>query len=123
MANKGKQFKYNDIQVFENLIAKYFADCLAEERPITMSGLAYALGFTDRNALYSYAKRPDYDFHIKRALLRIEQAYEERLSTNNCTGAIFALKNRGWKDTNTIEDITDRKPEIVTINWVGASAG
>jgi hypothetical protein len=28
----------------------------------------------------------------------IEMYHEERLSENNVTGAIFALKNMGWRD-------------------------
>lgn len=42
----------------------------------------------------------------------VEMAYEHKLSSINVTGAIFALKNMGWKDKSEM-DI--RTPEGVTV--------
>ena len=36
-------------------------------------------------------------------MLTIEAFYEGRLTSAACTGAIFALKNRGWEDTRKVE--------------------
>lgn len=44
----------------------------------------------------------------------VEMAYEHKLSTSNVTGAIFALKNMGWKDKSEM-DI--RTPEGVSIMY------
>jgi hypothetical protein len=115
----GRPPKYETPEELETAIDSYFAKCEADERDITMSGLAYHLGFNSRNSLYNYEDKEVFNVPIKRALLRIEQAYEERLYGGQCTGAIFALKNRGWRDTQTIDDVSSRKPETVTINWVG----
>jgi site-specific DNA-adenine methylase len=117
----GRPAKYDNPDDLIKAADAYFATCEDEERPITMSGLAYALGFTSRNSLYNYEEKPEFSVPIKRALLRIEQAYEERLSGSACTGAIFALKNRGWKDTQTHEDITT-KPRKIEIELVEPSA-
>ena len=64
----------------------------------TISGLAYHLGFASRKAFYDYEDKPEFSNTIKKARLRIEIEYEKQLYNDKCTGAIFALKNLGWKD-------------------------
>lgn len=64
----------------------------------SVTGLSLSLGFADKTTLYEYRDRPEFSYPIKTALTLIEQYHEERLSENNVTGAIFALKNMGWKD-------------------------
>lgn len=89
---------------FEPLIKKttYAGDVNISERiPIdkpTITGLALHLGFESRQSLYDYEKDGAFSYTIKNARLRIESKYEERLHEQACTGAIFALKNFGWKD-------------------------
>jgi hypothetical protein len=80
--------------------------------PNTITGLAYFLGFADRQSLNDYQERPEYSFIIKRARARVEMAYEEKLSGQNVTGAIFALKNMGWKDKTEVEQSGG-----LTVNW------
>lgn len=65
---------------------------------LTITGLAMWLGFCDRQSLYDYEKRPEYSCIIKEARLAVENDYELSLRTQSVTGAIFALKNMGWKD-------------------------
>lgn len=83
----------------QNVIDAYFAS----EGKKTISGLAYHLGFESRQSFYDYENREDYSYTIKRARLRIEMTYEQALQGNSCTGAIFALKNLGWKDKSEVE--------------------
>jgi len=79
------------------------ADKNKKEHPC-FSGLAYSLGFSSRQSLHEYAKRDDAtSLPIKRAMLKIEWSYEIALHSQSCTGAIFALKNRGWTDKSEIE--------------------
>lgn len=74
------------------------------ELPIpTITGLAYYLGFESRQSFYDYEEKPEFSYTIKRARLFIEKEYEEQLSVGNTVGAIFALKNMGWKDKNETE--------------------
>lgn len=64
----------------------------------TITGLCYYLGFESRQSFYDYEQRPEFSYTIKRARLFIEQEYEEQLTQGNTVGAIFALKNMGWRD-------------------------
>lgn len=69
----------------------------------TITWLALFLGFSNRQALYAYEAKEAYSDTIKRARTFIEMEYEEQLSLWNTAWAIFALKNFGWKDTQTLE--------------------
>jgi len=70
----------------------------------TITGLAYHLGFESRQSFYDYEDKPEFSYTIKRARLFIEKEYEKLLSGGQCTGAIFALKNFGWKDKTEVEN-------------------
>lgn len=86
----------------------YINLCEEGDETAGFSGLAYYLGFSSRQSLYEYAKRDDaLSLPIKRALLYIESDYEKILRHQSCTGAIFALKNRGWTDKTEIEHSGD----------------
>jgi len=74
---------------------------------LTSSGLAYHIGFASRQSLYDYAKKEEYSYTIKRAMLFIEKEYEMKLGTGNAAGIIFALKNFGWKDQTEIVQKTE----------------
>ncbi len=80
----------------------------ADKTPIkvsvpTITGLALFLGFDSRQSFYDYEKREEFSYTIKVARLRIEREYEQLLQWGNVTGAIFSLKNLGWKDEHTTE--------------------
>lgn len=70
---------------------------------ITVTGLALFLGFDSRSTLYEYQKKKQFSYSIKRALTHIEQQYENQLFERNPSGAIFALKNFGWKDKTEVD--------------------
>ena len=86
----------------------------------TVSGLAYFLGFCSRQSFYDYEKKEGFSYTIKRARLFIEVEYEEQLQHGNTTGAIFALKNMGWKD-KTEGDHSVKEFNIKPIEWVQSS--
>jgi hypothetical protein len=102
----------------------YFAECEAQSprRPITMPGLAYALGFTSAKSLGKYRSAEGYEeFHdaMNRACLRVEQFTAESLygKNSNVAGPIFALKNMGWKDKEP------EKQGDTIINIIGEAKG
>lgn len=64
----------------------------------TITGLAYFLGFESRQSIYDYEKEGQFSYVIKRARLRVESGYEQRLMSTTPAGPIFALKNMGWSD-------------------------
>ena len=61
------------------------------------------LGFCDRRSFYDYEQNEGFSYTVKKARLRIEAEYENALHYQSPTGAIFALKNFGWKDKQDIE--------------------
>lgn len=64
----------------------------------TVTGLVLYLGFSHRQSLDDYEKKKVFSDIIKRARLRIENQYELKLHGDKNVGAIFALKNMGWRD-------------------------
>ena len=115
----GRPAKYKTAEELQKAIDAYFLE-LGDEMP-TVSGLAYYLGFADRNSIYDYSRKDEFSRTIKRAVLGIERLYEAQLVNGkaNTAGVIFWLKNQGWRDTQTLNDISDRKPQKVEINFVG----
>jgi hypothetical protein len=84
-------------------IDSYFAECFANEKPPTVSGLAYALGMS-RQALCDYSHKDQFLDTLKKARQRVEIALEERLDAAAPAGAIFNLKNNfGWKDQQAVD--------------------
>lgn len=87
----------------ERLIGDYLKECRKGNDKLTISGIALTLGFNSVQSLYDYENREEYSALIKRARLIVANGYEKKLHGTNVTGAIFALKNMGWKDTTTNE--------------------
>lgn len=87
----------------------------------TITGLALFLGFNSRQSLYDYGKKDEFAYIVKKAQTFIEREYEEMLQTGNVTGAIFALKNMGWKDQNQTDHTTGGQkiqPSLTTFEVV-----
>lgn len=64
----------------------------------TVTGLTLYLGFSHRGTLDDYEKKKEFADIIKRGRTRVEFEYEKKLHGDKNVGAIFALKNMGWKD-------------------------
>ena len=92
------------VEEFERLAEDYFTACESKDKPPTVTGLALHLGLCRRSSLAEYEKRPEFLYSVKRAKLRIEEYYESQLTTaKNPTGAIFMLKNFGWRDKQCVQ--------------------
>jgi len=113
----GKRPFYKTDKQLRNKIDEYFAggyrkrtvfigrDSIPMEIPdITISDLVIFLGFCDRSSFYALEKIEKFRHTIKRARTFIEREYESLLKGNNVTGAIFALKNFGWTDTQEVKN-------------------
>lgn len=92
----GRPPLFESPEQLETAVKQYFSDI--SNSPYTITGIALWLGFADRQSLYDYQERPEYSCIIKELRTRVENGYEQRLFANNPTGAIFALKNMGWRD-------------------------
>ena len=94
---------YDTAEQLEAKIAEYLLDCKENNIPLTICGLCLSCGFESRQSFYAYEKKDGFSYTIKRARLIIQMSYEMRLSGANATGSIFALKNFGWTDNQSIQ--------------------
>ncbi len=97
-ADSGRPAMFETEDALVSAIQAYFDKQVESGLPITISGLAYDLGFISRQSLYDYKEREEFSYILKRATFFVESQYENKLSGTTPTGAIFALKNMGWKD-------------------------
>lgn len=98
--------KYKTQEELEKGINKYFAQCDENQKPYTMSGLAYSLGI-DRVTLINYGKNDLFFTLIKEAKDRVQAQLEENalMGKSNSTFTIFNLKNNyGWRDTVEVKN-------------------
>lgn len=106
MAERGRPRAFNSVEELESKIKDYFDYCNKENKPYTMSGLAYYLD-VDRKTIVNYTKDEEYFPTIKKARDRVQMQLEENalMNISNSTFTIFNLKNNfDWKDrieTNT----------------------
>lgn len=96
----GRPRVYDTVEELDEAIQSYFDE---NGEDLTIPGLAYHLGFASRQSIYDYKENELFSYSIKRAILKIESVYAKKLSGQNVTGVIFALKNMGWKDSTQHE--------------------
>lgn len=133
----GRPPAYKTKEEIQEKIDKYFKDCEGElvldkegnpiidkygnvvktgVRPLTVTGLALALGFNSRQSLLNYQDKEEFMDTITRAKAKVEQYAEERLyDKDGANGAKFSLSNNfeGWKEKQQIEAEVNSE---VTIN-------
>ena len=136
--NKGRPPMYKTPEEMQNAIDKYFEECKGEyitdeegnlltdkhgypvktkERPLTITGLALALGFTTRQSLLNYEGDPAFLDTIKKAKAKVEQYAEERLfDKDGVNGAKFNLSNnfKGWSERQQIDSNVNLAPVVFT---------
>jgi hypothetical protein len=94
------------VKQFEKRRDDYFDDCVARGKKITISGLAYALGFSSVQSVHDYRKDPDFKEAVDRAYLFVEKETEEGLLEGEVPPAagIFTMKARfGLVDKQHVE--------------------
>lgn len=100
---KGRVFTDNEGRV---VLDKYGYPVMVDTKPLTITGLALALGFASRQALLNYQDREEFNDTITRAKARVEEYAESRLfDKDGANGAKFSLANNfeGWKEKQQIE--------------------
>ena len=103
----GRPMKFQSLEQLQDGIDRYFADCEANNKPFTITGLCLSLD-TTRETICDYQVKPVYSDAIKRAKERVASYAEEHCYTSrNPAGAIFLAKNHGFRDTQQL-DITTR---------------
>ncbi len=108
MADVGRPPLYSDPLVMEAKIDQYF-DGLEDGGIPSVAELAFHLGFSYRQALCEYEKKPEFSNTVKKAKLRIEIDRTKRLlSGPNTAGVIFDLTNNyGWKNPQHLKHSGD----------------
>ena len=84
-------------------------------KPLTITGLAVALGFSSRQSLLNYQCKKEFLDTITRARTRVEQYVEESLFyKDSANGAKFSLANNfeGWKEKKQVEAEVNSEVEI-----------
>lgn len=99
----GRPRLYATPEEFDERVEAYHQYCKQENEPVTWTGLALFLGFSSRQSIDEYQKYDGFSDSVKRAKALVEWHYELRLCGDKPTGAIFALKNFGWKDKQEID--------------------
>ena len=122
----GRPPTYKNVEEIKEKIEEYFKWCEGEplivdgevvlnkagepviynKHPLTITGLALALGFTTRQALLNYEAKAEFVDTIKEAKSRVERYAEERLyDRDGVNGAKFSLSNnfKGWAEKQQIE--------------------
>lgn len=90
---------------------------ITKQKPLTITGLALALGFSGRQALLNYEGKQEFMDTVKRAKSRIEQYAEERLfDKDGVNGAKFNLSNNfsGWSERQQIDSNVKLAPVVFT---------
>lgn len=114
------QGEYRTVEELDpiTLDIRKWQECVRRPEPATITGLVLFLGFVNRQSLtdyQDYPDRPEFSDIIKKARSRVEHAYELSLDRDKPTGAIFALKNMGWKDRSEVAPVT---PEGDALNFM-----
>jgi hypothetical protein len=104
----GRPRKFKDAEELYNIGINYINERIEKKEHLTITGLCIELG-TYRECLLDYesGKYDDDDNKfsdtVKRLKAHCENYAENKIYGNNPTGAIFALKNYGWKDKTELD--------------------
>lgn len=110
---EGEILKYDNGKTVLN---KFGNPVVINRKPPTVTGLALALGFTNRLDLLRYQGKEEFCNTITRAKSMVEQYAEERLfDREGSNGAQFSLRNnfKGWDADKKNDDSGDGKITIV----------
>lgn len=135
MVNILNNLKFKTADEMQKKINKYFKDCegkplvvdgksvfnkngepvITGKKPLTVTGLALALGMRSRQTLLNYQHKDD-DFSkiIENAKLRIENFAEEQLyDSGSFKGAQFNLRNNyGWREELSVNSDINMNADI-----------
>lgn len=116
----GRPLKFKTIKKLQDAIDEYFYKCDEDNEPVTITGLALALD-TTRETLCDYEDKDLFSDAIKKAKLKVQNAYEKRLIKRGNAGDIFALKNFGWVDKTEVDNTVKIKAALVEFGDGGNS--
>ena len=120
MAGKGNPRRWRTAKALQAAVDAYFDECSEKGRVPSVAGLALALGFMSRQALYRYTDREnennsdEYVTIITRAKLKIEEANIQLAYNRDASpGARFILQNGfNYSDKHELTTRNEIKVEL-----------
>lgn len=97
------------------ILDRYNQPVIVDAKPLTVTGLALALGFNSRQALLNYQAKAEFNDTIMRAKAKVEEYAEMRLfDKDGANGAKFSLANnfKGWAEKQQIDANVDSTVNI-----------
>lgn len=114
--NKDLRQKYKTIKQLDTAVDVYFSEKVIIQDK-TVAGLCLHLGFESKDIFLNVDKYgQQYKEVLKRAKLKMEKYYEEKLIGNRVTGSIFALKNLGWSDKDK-DDTKTQNTQVIIVKF------
>ena len=95
MAERGRPRAFNSVEELESKINDYFEYCNKENKPYTMSGLAYYLD-VDRKTIVNYTKEEDFSYYPKEYKFPVSVSLEKKYARNQ-DGKIFPIISKETK--------------------------
>lgn len=79
---------------FDMLVDIYVAQCIEEDKPLSIPGLALALGLCSKSNVYAYSEKEGFKESVERAKTFIEQQHYDNATTGKAhQGNVFLLKS------------------------------
>lgn len=104
-ATGGRPAKYTTPEALSKRLYQYFEFLAEYEEKPTITGLCLFCGFESRQSFYDYGNKAGFSYIVNMARALIEHHYEQLMQTGTSNaGAIFALKNMGWKDKTEVDN-------------------
>ncbi len=96
--------KYKTHKDLEKMAESYFAEQEEQNKPCSIAGISYYMGFADKSEFLELEKKPEFAPVINRIKLRMESQTIDMLTDKSyaTTGVIFNLKcSFGYSDKVT----------------------
>ncbi len=93
--------KIKELKKLEKMAEEYFAMQEELNKPCSIAGISYYLGFSDKSEFLELEKQAEYEYLIKRIKLKMESQAIDMLTDKSfaTTGVIFNLKcSFGYSD-------------------------
>lgn len=112
-----RPLKFQSVEDLQKKVDEYFLTITDDkwDNPASITWLALHLD-TSRETLCDYQDKDEFSDTLKKAKLRIENAYEKRLIRRWSSWDIFALKNFEWKDKQEVDQKTEIKWKLEVNN-------
>jgi hypothetical protein len=94
----GRPRLYENPAQFDEAVYAYYLWCAEHHEPMTITGMALALGFCSVQTLYNYGTYDGFLESVARARLLVEYGYEKNLHGPHSAGSKFALACIGSDD-------------------------